>query len=53
MIGCIRPLFWIPLRDLGLSDYMISLIMKCITISSIRVSWNGEVIDSFLPSRGI
>ncbi|XP_056698546.1 uncharacterized protein [Spinacia oleracea] len=31
----------------------INLIMSCITSSSISVLWNGEICDSFTPSRGI
>lgn len=31
----------------------ISLIMSCITSASISVLWNGQITDSFLPSRGI
>lgn len=37
------------LKDLRLPDHMISLIMRCISTSSIRMSWNGEVTESFVP----
>lgn len=41
------------LRELKLPYHMVSMIMKCITTSSMRVSWKGEVIGSFLPFWGI
>ncbi|XP_056692196.1 uncharacterized protein [Spinacia oleracea] len=31
----------------------ISLIMSCITSSSISILWNGEICDKFYPTRGI
>lgn len=32
---------------------MVSLIMRCISTSTMRVSWDKEVTDSFIPTRGI
>lgn len=33
------------LKALRLLDHMVSLIMRCITTCSMRVSWNGKAID--------
>lgn len=41
------------LHKVGLPDQMVYLIMKCITTAPFKVFWNGEVIDSFAPCRGI
>lgn len=48
---------WSFIRDtLGLFKFLnqlISLIMSCVSTSSISVLCNGGALDSFLPSRGI
>ena len=48
---------WSFIRDtLGLFKFpnqLISLIMSCVSTSSISVLCNGVALDSFLPSRGI
>lgn len=40
-------------HEVGLLDQMVSLLMKCITTVSFKGFWNGEVTDSFTPSKGI
>lgn len=32
---------------------LVNLIMSCITTTSISVLWNGQITESFLPTRGI
>lgn len=39
------------LLDIGLRSTLILLIMSCVVSSSFQVLWNGETIDSFVPSR--
>lgn len=41
------------LHDVGLPECWIGWISECITTSSMRVLWNGEMTAPFLPSRGI
>ena len=41
------------LQETGLPNDMIQIIMKCITSVTMKVLWNGEVSDEFVPSRGI
>lgn len=48
---------WSFIRDtLGLfklANHLISLIMSCVSTSSISILYNGGALESFLPSRGI
>lgn len=37
----------------GCSPLRTKLIMNCITTTLLSVCWNGEALDSFLPSRGL
>lgn len=39
------------LRKVGFSDNLRSVIMSCITSTSLAVIWNGEILDSFEPER--
>lgn len=32
---------------------MVNLIIQCITSTRMRVLWNGDTSDEFIPSRGI
>ena len=41
------------LSEVGLPAQFIRLIMDCITSPTMQLSWNGELTDSFTPSRGI
>lgn len=41
------------LRKVGFSDNLRSVIMSCITSTSLVVIWNGEILDSFEPERGL
>ena len=41
------------LKDVGIPIKMLSVIMRCISSSSVRLLWNGQPTDEFLPSRGI
>lgn len=53
MINSVGVSLWILLRDIGISDALVLLIMKRITISLIRVLWNAEVTEKFYPSQRI
>ena len=48
---------WGFIRDtllgFGFPHLLVKLIMSCISTSSIACLWNGEITQSFLPSRGI
>ncbi|XP_056688102.1 uncharacterized protein [Spinacia oleracea] len=48
---------WAFIRDtlmqINLSLLLVSTIMECVTSTSLKVLWNGESSESFLPSRGI
>lgn len=37
----------------GFKSHLIELIMNIITTSSLQVCWNEEVLDAFLPQRGL
>lgn len=39
------------LMDIGILRGLISLIMKCVSTSSIQISWNGNLSTSFIPLR--
>ncbi|KAL9448506.1 hypothetical protein AB3S75_015904 [Citrus x aurantiifolia] len=41
------------LREIGLPTEFIRLIMECITTATMQLQWNGELTESFTPSRGI
>ncbi|KAL8142910.1 LOW QUALITY PROTEIN: hypothetical protein V2J09_015942 [Rumex salicifolius] len=41
------------LKNVGLPDCWVRWIMECISTSSMRVLWNGELTRVFSPSRGI
>lgn len=41
------------LRDIGIPEPLVSIIWQCISSSNMRVLWNGEELESFLPTRGI
>lgn len=41
------------LKKLGLPDSLTHLILRCILSSYIRLSWNGEVVETFSPSMDI
>lgn len=41
------------LRELGLPNTLVYLIIKCVTGSSMKVFWNKKVTNGFNPSIGI
>ena len=41
------------LREARIPPDLIQVIMACITSATMRILWNGEAIDEFIPSRGI
>ncbi|GMI86798.1 hypothetical protein HRI_002349100 [Hibiscus trionum] len=41
------------LREVGLPDKLTELIMMCVRTVSTQILWNGDVTESFRPSRGI
>ena len=41
------------LKDVGIPIKMLSVIMRCISSSSMRLLWNGQPTEEFVPSRGI
>lgn len=41
------------LKDIGLKDWLISLILSCVSSFSMQVLWNGSMTRSFTTSRGI
>ncbi|KAF7821990.1 ribonuclease H [Senna tora] len=43
----------VVLKDVQCSDEIHNLIMKCITLTSIKILWNGEPTEVFTPARGI
>lgn len=41
------------LSDFGFPHATVSLIMQCVTASSLTILWNGNRLPSFCPTRGI
>lgn len=41
------------LEMLGIPCWMTSLILSCISSSSMSINWNGNCTDAFYPSRGL
>lgn len=41
------------LAEIRFPQLLISVIMECLTTSSMKVLWNGEPTESFQPSRGV
>ena len=39
-------------HDIEIPDRLLSVIMKCLTSTTMQISWNGDVYDVFKPSRG-
>lgn len=40
------------LRDIGMPSTWINCSRSCLQTSSMRLLWNGDVTDSFIPTRG-
>lgn len=43
----------LTLSEFGFPPVIISLIMSCITSSTLALKWNNEKLDSFAPNRGL
>lgn len=41
------------LQFTGLKPILVRLILQCITSTSLAISWNGELLESFQPTRGL
>lgn len=41
------------LQDIGIPGNLVNLIWHCISTPTMRMLWNGETLESFIPSRGI
>ena len=41
------------LNDIGIPGRLISVIMKCLTGTTMQIRWNGDVTEAFRPSRGV
>lgn len=41
------------LRVMGLQEHLVKIIMFYVTLASLSVIWNGEVLEKFQPSRGL
>ncbi|KAG6408923.1 hypothetical protein SASPL_131950 [Salvia splendens] len=41
------------LNEAGLSEALIDVIMTCVSTSTMQIMWNGDMTDSFTPSRGL
>ena len=41
------------LQDFGFPSLTIRLIMHCVTSSCLAILWNGSILESFSPSRGL
>lgn len=41
------------IKDIGLSDRIITVIMRCISSCRMRISWNGDSTDEFSITKGI
>lgn len=40
------------LKETGIPDHLVDIIMQCISSCSMQVLWNGEATDAFSPTRG-
>lgn len=43
----------LTLHDFGFPPILVSLIMQCVTASSLSILWNGKRLPSFCPTRGL
>lgn len=43
----------VTIQDFGFPNCIVDLIMFCISFTSLSILWNGEKLESFLPSRGL
>nr|KYP61054.1 Retrovirus-related Pol polyprotein LINE-1 [Cajanus cajan] len=41
------------LIDIGLPNNFVELVWACISSGKLRMMWNGEALEEFLPSRGV
>ena len=41
------------IHDIGIPDKLISVFMKCLTGTTMQISWNGDVSEEFRPSIGV
>ena len=41
------------LKDVGIPGRLSSVIMKCLTGTTMQICWNGEVSEAFRPARGV
>lgn len=41
------------LRVKGFKSVLQQLIMECITTTKLAMNWNGEILETFFPSRGL
>lgn len=41
------------LRDAGLPERLVAVIMRIVPSGSCRLLWNGEITDEIRPSRGL
>ena len=41
------------LNEAGLPEALIDVIMTCVSTSTMQIMWNGDITDSFTPSRGL
>ena len=41
------------LKDFGIPESVINLIMNCVRSSSLSILWYGSRLDSFVPTRGL
>ncbi|EEF30998.1 conserved hypothetical protein [Ricinus communis] len=39
--------------DIRIPGMIIDVIMKCLSSSSMQITWNGGLTSSFIPSRGV
>lgn len=44
---------WGTLQHFGFSDIWVNLIMNCVTSASLSIIWNGQLLPSFNPARGL
>lgn len=43
----------LTLKDFSFPQSILTLIMNCITSSSLSIKWNNEKFESFVPKRGL